>query len=122
MFRSQTEVRQSVWDLRRLVQEQFDLSSALIERARQLPATQIFTLILKPTTGVQIAEIVEESFLRINHEALTNVIKHSGATAVSIQLEFEPQRVILKISDNGRGFVPQNAPGQRKAILGCLAY
>ncbi|MEI9960328.1 MAG: histidine kinase [Limisphaerales bacterium] len=35
MFRSQAEVRQSVWDLRRLVQEQFDLPGALLENARQ---------------------------------------------------------------------------------------
>ena len=121
MSRSQTEVRQSVWDLRRLVQEQFDLSSALLENARQITNSTSIHVALKTKGQVRaLPEIIEESFLRINHEALTNVIKHSGATFVSIQLEFEAQRVILKIRDNGRGFVPQNAAGPNEGHFGLL--
>jgi signal transduction histidine kinase len=121
MSRSQTEVRQSVWDLRRLVQEQFDLSSALLESARQIISSTSIHVDLKTKGQVRaLPEIIEESFLRINHEALTNVIKHSGATFVSVQLEFEAQRVILKIRDNGRGFVPQNAAGPNEGHFGLL--
>ena len=121
MSRSQTEVRQSVWDLRRLVQEQFDLSSALLESARQIASSTNIHVDLKTDGQVRaLPEIIEESFLRINHEALTNVIKHSGATFVSIQLEFEAQRVILKIRDNGRGFVPQNAASTNEGHFGLL--
>jgi signal transduction histidine kinase len=121
MSRSQTEVRQSVWDLRRLVQEQFDLSSALLENARQITSSTSIHVDLKTKGQMRaLPEIIEESFLRINHEALTNVIKHSGATFVSIQLEFEAQRVILKIRDNGRGFVPQNAAGPNEGHFGLL--
>ena len=121
MSRSQVEVRQSVWDLRRLVQEQFDLSSALLENARQITSSTSIHVDLKTKGQVRaLPEIIEESFLRINHEALTNVIKHSGATFVSIQLEFEAQRVILKIRDNGRGFVPQNAAGPNEGHFGLL--
>jgi signal transduction histidine kinase len=121
MFRSQTEVRQSVWDLRRLVQEQFDLSSALLESARQTASSTNIHVDLKTKGHVRaLPEIIEECFLRINHEALTNVIKHSGATSVNIQLEFEPQRVILRIQDNGRGFIPQNSAGPEEGHFGLL--
>lgn len=121
MFKSQTEVRQSVWDLRRLMQGQSDLPSALLENARQIASSANTRVDLKTKGEVRaLPKIIEESFLRINHEALTNVIKHSGATSVSIQLEFEPQRVILKIHDNGRGFVPQNAAGPNEGHFGLL--
>ncbi len=121
MSRSQTEVRQSVWDLRRLVQEQFDLSNALLENARQI-ASNVGIHVSLNTRGQARAlpEIIEESFLRINHEALTNVIKHSDATFVNLQLEFEPQRVILTIEDNGRGFVPATAAGPNEGHFGLL--
>jgi len=121
MFRSQMEVRQSVWDLRCLVQEQFDLSSALLERARQVTSGTGIHVDLKIKGQVRaLPEVVEENILRIGHEALTNVVKHARATSVNIHLEFEPQQVVLRIQDNGHGFVPQNAVGPREGHFGLL--
>ena len=40
---------------------------------------------------------------RICQEALTNVVRHAGATRVSVSLRRAPFRVTLKVSDNGRG-------------------
>jgi len=37
-------------------------------------------------------------------EALTNVLKHSGATRVKISLTRKADRVLLRINDNGKGF------------------
>jgi signal transduction histidine kinase len=121
MSRSQIEVRQSVWDLRRLVQEKFDLSEALLENARQATSGTAIKVDLKTSGSTRpVAEVVEENFLRICQEALTNVIKHSGATMVNIVLDFEPNQVVLRIQDNGRGFVPQNAVGPREGHFGIL--
>ena len=121
MFRSQMEVRQSVWDLRCLVQEQFDLSSALLERARQVTSGTSIHVDLKIKGQVRaLPEVVEENILRIGQEALTNVVKHARATSVNIHLEFEPQQVVLRIQDNGHGFVPQTAAGPREGHFGLL--
>jgi signal transduction histidine kinase len=121
MSRSQLEVRQSVWDLRRLVQEQFDLPSALLENAREITGGANIHVDLEIHGPVRaLPEVVEETFLRVGREALVNVVKHSGATAVSLRLEFEPQRVILRIHDNGRGFVPREAPGPGEGHFGLL--
>ena len=121
MSRSQTEVRQSVWDLRQLVQEHFDLRSALLESSRQIAGDANIHVDLE-TKGQPrpLPEVIEENFLRITHEALTNVVKHSRATLVNIQLEFEPQQVVLRIRDNGRGFDPQNAAGPKDGHFGHL--
>ena len=41
--------------------------------------------------------------LRIAQEAVTNVVKHSGATRIAIRLNFGAEAVALEIKDNGSG-------------------
>lgn len=41
---------------------------------------------------------------RIAQEATSNAVKHGNASEVSISLDAQPDRVILKIEDNGTGF------------------
>jgi signal transduction histidine kinase len=43
---------------------------------------------------------------RIAQEAMTNVVKHSGATEAEIEIERRTGEVVLTVSDNGRGFDP----------------
>lgn len=43
---------------------------------------------------------------RIAQEAMTNVVKHSGATQASIEIERRAGEVVLTVSDNGSGFEP----------------
>lgn len=74
--------------------------------------------------GLQVAlEILGEKSLSeaemvglyaITHEALTNVVKHSGSREVSVQLTLSADQACLVIEDRGRGFDPQalvNQPG-----------
>lgn len=49
--------------------------------------------------------------LHIAQEAVSNVISHSGATSVAIQLERSSGRLVLSISDNGQGFDTERVPG-----------
>ena len=43
-------------------------------------------------------------FFRIVQEALHNIIRHAKATAINVELIFEPEIFTLKITDNGVGF------------------
>ena len=45
---------------------------------------------------------------RIAQEWLTNVVKHSGASEVSVSLKHEAGKIGLMLSDNGVGFDTQN--------------
>jgi len=58
-----------------------------------------------------LAEPIEESLLRIVDEALSNVLRHSGATHVDVTLRREAERVRLAIADNGHGTPNEPAPG-----------
>jgi two-component system sensor histidine kinase DegS len=54
------------------------------------------------------AEVV---LFRIAQEALNNARKHSGATEVLTTVEFTDSVVRITVSDNGRGFVVPDRPG-----------
>jgi signal transduction histidine kinase len=48
----------------------------------------------------------KEMLYRVAQEALHNVVKHAGATAVSVRLRQSDGSVTLSIADNGKGFDP----------------
>jgi len=47
---------------------------------------------------------LELNIYRIFQEAVHNILKHARATIVNVFLEFQKDMLILKVSDNGRGF------------------
>jgi two-component system, NarL family, sensor histidine kinase UhpB len=53
---------------------------------------------------LQLDETIATHLYRIVQEALTNVVRHSRATAVSIDLQLVHERLELRVGDNGRGF------------------
>ena len=65
-------------------------------------------------------ETVEDNLLRIAQEAMTNVIKHSQATAVEVELDYGPQNIILRVKDNGKGFDPAHTAGPGEGHFGLL--
>ncbi|HYG57398.1 MAG TPA: sensor histidine kinase [Symbiobacteriaceae bacterium] len=52
---------------------------------------------------------VEDHLFRIVQEGLSNVLRHAGATAVTVRLHAVNRQVRLKIIDNGSGFDPAQA-------------
>jgi signal transduction histidine kinase len=46
----------------------------------------------------------EEALYRIAQEALSNVVKHAGATYAQLQLATDGRTTVLSITDDGRGF------------------
>jgi len=55
------------------------------------------------TLDIELSEELSTSIFRICQEALTNVARHADATSVSIVLERLHDKLVLKISDNGKG-------------------
>jgi signal transduction histidine kinase len=53
---------------------------------------------------VDIPAEIEQTIFRITQEALSNIARHSKATATSIMLDYQPDFIRLQISDNGSGF------------------
>jgi len=49
------------------------------------------------------------SLFRILQEMISNIIRHSGATQISIKLQTDAESIFLNITDNGNGFDTQSA-------------
>lgn len=103
---SRLDLRRSIWDLRSRELEQFALADALSIASNQILTDSGINVELT-TTGAprRLPEVVEENLLRIAQEALTNVLKHSGATAVTLQLIFGSDSVAMEVKDNGSGLI-----------------
>ena len=59
-----------------------------------------------PALGAQ----QETALYRVAQEALHNALRHSGAGQVCVSLSARPRRVVLQVTDGGRGFAPDAAP------------
>jgi signal transduction histidine kinase len=55
----------------------------------------------------------EAALYRIAQEALHNALRHSGAAEVTVSVCAAARKVILEVSDRGKGFVPELAAGGR---------
>ena len=47
---------------------------------------------------------VQVGIFRLAQEALNNIVKHAHATHVNLNIKMKNDSLVLKISDNGRGF------------------
>ena len=59
---------------------------------------------------------VQVALYRLCQEALSNVAKHAGASAVSIHLQYDLSRASLHIRDDGRGFDPDHTPSGHSGL------
>jgi PAS domain S-box-containing protein len=55
-------------------------------------------------TERRLAPHVELAIFRIIQEALRNVEKHASATQVDVKVEYAEEKIIISITDNGKGF------------------
>ena len=63
---------------------------------------------------------VETALFRIVQEALTNVMRHAGASTVVVRLDVGEKELVLEIADDGRGIDPKRLESRefRGASLG----
>jgi two-component system, NarL family, sensor histidine kinase UhpB len=112
-------------ELKRLVNQAME---ELLNLARQLrptalddhgliPAVETQLKRFSARTGVEVSietdgdptslpEDVQTAVYRILQEALANVGRHAGATAVAVELEVADDRLELRVRDDGAGFDP----------------
>lgn len=119
---SLAEARRSVWALRSPTLEGSDLPAALAETAKRLVAgTNVQVHVEVHGTYRPLSPAVEDHLLRIGQEALTNALKHAGATQLNLQLAFEARRLRFSVRDNGCGFevaTRLNSPNGHFGLVG----
>ena len=103
------------------LKEEFNLVNAINLNSRQIAGDAGIQIKIE-TSGeiLPLSEIIEENLLRICQEAITNVVKHSGARVVNLNLHFAPKKVVLQIKDDGKGFTPETCVGPKDGHFGLL--
>jgi two-component system, chemotaxis family, sensor kinase Cph1 len=118
------EINRLAWEIRPTSLDDLGLQTAVeqfLEELRERSGLAVdLYLRLK---GRRLPSETETTLYRILQEAVTNVVKHAGATRVSVILEAGEEDVRLIVEDNGRGFDPEepgrdNKPSTRLGLLG----
>ena len=105
------QARRVVQDLRPDLLEQQSLPDAIARTAVrwQEETTIPVTTTITGTPGPLHPQI-EVTLLRAAQEALANIRKHAGATAVQLTLSYMEDVIILDVQDNGRGLAAPPSP------------
>jgi signal transduction histidine kinase/ligand-binding sensor domain-containing protein len=118
---SLTEARRSVMDLRASALEGQDLAAALKSGTRMWTAGSPVAVNVDVSGAEKpLPQEMEQHLLRIAQEAVTNVLKHAGASQIWIKLHMEARKLQLRIIDNGHGFDQQDVFASRGGHFGVL--
>lgn len=101
----QEEFRRSLMNLRAQELERGGLAGALGELGRQMTAGTGITFDLQLRgTARGLSEAVENNFLRIGQECVTNAVRHAKPNRIDAEICFAPDRIFLRVRDDGAGF------------------
>lgn len=111
VVRIQAEIRHLIWDLRDQDDGPRDLGRHLQRLIRQWEQTSPAQVRVEVAGAPwPLPSLAEHNLLRVAQEALTNALKHAQPQTVVIEIGYEPDRLCLRIRDDGRGFETQG-PG-----------
>ena len=100
--------------------EQLGLSAALQRYVGEYAPLHHIAVDIEPEdlALVDVPQAVQLAVFRIVQEALTNVVRHSGATSVSIRIARSPAGLETTITDNGSGFSVDASAASPETHLG----
>jgi PAS domain S-box-containing protein len=109
--------RDALAEMRALI---FELRPGQLEELGLEQALRLHAAAVQGRTGLPIAVEcapvdraplpVEDALYRIAQEAIHNVVKHAGASAVSVALDQADGALRLRVADDGSGFDPTDVP------------
>jgi two-component system, NarL family, sensor histidine kinase UhpB len=104
--RGTEDVRRIARQLRPEALEDLGLQSALAALASAFGEQARIRVDRRLEEGLALSEEHELVVYRIAQEALTNVARHAGASAVQLRLQRSDGQVVLTVRDDGRGLAP----------------
>jgi len=104
------DIRSYILDLRPRQLHDESLMNGIQRLANELRANTLLDIALQgPTDGfLNLDQVNALALFHICQEALANIAKHARARSVQITLWKTPQRALLEVSDDGRGFDFEN--------------
>lgn len=69
------------------------------------------SLAIKPQIFPRLAKDIEMTIFRVVQESLTNVYRHANSDSASVEIDKQPDRVVIRVRDYGKG-LPQDISGR----------
>ncbi len=113
------EVHQLAWEMRPSILDDYGLDSALqtyVQDTAKLSGLPIDYQFSSRPGMDRLPPWIEVILYRVAQEALTNVVRHSQASRVSVVLLRQVDEVTLLIEDDGCGFEPPHPPSSHKGL------
>ncbi|MBI5295733.1 MAG: response regulator [Chloroflexi bacterium] len=114
------ELRHAIFGLRDSARPQRSFYGVLRESLRAFNQAWGIETVFSPaqSTLPMLPEAVEDQLLHIIQEALVNIRKHAEARRVEVLITTSSDEIVFIVSDDGRGFDPQDAPGAAQKHFG----
>ncbi|MDX1417931.1 MAG: GAF domain-containing sensor histidine kinase [Candidatus Promineifilaceae bacterium] len=113
------DARRSVLDLRAAPLEGRSLADALVALSESAGSSSGIDITCVVQTGEdRLSARLETGLYRLAQEALSNISRHSNASAAQVRFSTHDQQAILEVEDNGRGFDPGDLPEGRFGLVG----
>lgn len=100
------EMRNIIYDLRPEVTQDYDISKYIAKSIEEINVqnSSIHISLEKHGEGVKLDRVVFQAITRVVGEALKNIVKHAEASSGLVTITYNCEKMIINISDNGKGF------------------
>jgi PAS domain S-box-containing protein len=71
------------------------------------------SLVMKPDTFPRLPQDTEITIFRVVQESLTNVYRHSNSESARIEIEVQPDWIVIRVRDYGKGLPHSESLGER---------
>ncbi|MGD2040335.1 MAG: sensor histidine kinase [Anaerolineae bacterium] len=104
------EARRALQDLRASPLQDLGLILALEDLAKAAAERSgaSLELSLPRQIDASLSSAVEQGVYRIAQEALENVVRHAGASMITVRLDQSDHKLTLIVEDDGQGFIPDS--------------
>jgi len=99
------DVRRMAFRLRPGVLDDLGLVAALEILTRDFEDRSDISCIFKHDNVPEVDDTLATAFYRIAQEAVTNAVRHAGATSIKVELILTAGTLLLCVTDNGSGFI-----------------
>lgn len=96
-------LRRVAFEIRPLLLDELGLAHALQKKLTDLQTSSGLRCGLYVPAGFELGAPFDLGLYRIAQESLNNVVRHAGATEVSVVLQRRSRTIHLEVRDNGRG-------------------
>ncbi|MBS3956507.1 MAG: GAF domain-containing sensor histidine kinase [Clostridiales bacterium] len=119
---SMAELRRVIYDLRPAKLAELGLAASIEQWIKEATAGRPLTgsLVVRGDSRL-VSGATEACLYRVAKEAISNVVRHSGASSFEALLDYHAHSVILLVADNGNGFdlkEARAAAAHRRGSLG----